>query len=120
MLTVDLKGLGKQVRPAVLYLSSQLNETIRVQGTQVQLTSTKARTAKLLIHKFLHHEGLNNYRVVIVHPGLVEVLGPEKEKRHGQPDNVNLFPANETIPYYQAAAKYGGVVPKPGRRKWRP
>ncbi len=52
MLTVELKSLGKQVGPAVRYLKSQLSDSLSVHGTQVKLTSTKARTAKLLLHKF--------------------------------------------------------------------
>ncbi len=120
MLTVNLKRLGKQVGPAIRYLDAQLGESLKVQGSQVQLRLTKARTAKLMLRKFLRQRGLENYRVVVAHPGLVEVLGPQNEKRHTQPENLSLFPANETIPYYQVAAKWG-VVPKPwARRKWRP
>jgi len=121
MLIVDLGRLGKHVGLAIRFLDSNVNESLRVKGSLVQLTSTKARTAKLLLHKFLRHEGLENYRVVMVRPGLVEVMGPKSEKRRTKPDDVNLFPANETIPYYQAAAEMGGVVPKPNRRvRWKP
>ena len=119
MLTVDLKRLGKQVEPAVRYLDAQLGESSKVQGGKVRLRLTKARTAKLTLRKFLRQRGLENYRVVVVSPGLVEVFAPQSQKRHTQPENLSLFPANETIPYYQVAAKWG-VVPKPwARRRWR-
>jgi hypothetical protein len=118
MLTIDLKGPGRQAGPAVRFLNSQLDEPLRLDGSQVQLTSTRDKTAKLLLHKFLRQSRLENY-IVIVHPGLVEVLGPESKKRHAQPENLNFFPANDTIPYYQAVAGIG-IVSKPGRRKWRP
>jgi hypothetical protein len=120
MLTVDLKSLGKRAGPAIRYLGSNVNESLRVKGPRVQLASTKARTTKQLLHKFLHQNGLETYRVVITRPDLVEVLKPKGEKRQLPLDNVNMFQNNETIPYYQVAAEWG-VVPKPGRRvKWRP
>ncbi len=119
MLTVDLKRLGKHAGPAVRYLNSQLEEPLRVRGSQVQLTSTRARTAKLLLRKFLRQRGLENCRVVMVHPGLVVVLGPKDEKR-ATLETLSVFPVNETIPYYQVAAGWG-VVPKPwARRRWKP
>ena len=87
----------------------------------MQLTSATARTTKLLLHKFLRHEGLETYRVVIVRPDLVEVLRPKSEKRRPKVHDLNIFPANETIPYYQAAAEMRGIVPKPDRRvRWKP
>ncbi len=120
MLTLNLKRLGKQVGPAVRFLDAQLDEPLKAKGDQVQLRLTKARTAKLMLRKFLRQRGLENYRVVVVHPGLIEVLGPQSDKRRTQPENLSLFPANETIPYYQVAARWG-VVPKPwARRKWKP
>ena len=121
MLTVDLKRLGKYAGLAVRFLDSNLNESLSVKGARVQLTSTKARTTKLLLQKFLRQEGLEDYRVIIVRPDLIEVLSPKKEKPHTKHDDVNLFPANETIPYYQAAAEMRGIVPKPDRRvRWKP
>jgi hypothetical protein len=121
MLTVELKRLGKYAGLAVRFLDSNLNESLRVKGARVQLTSTKTRTTKLLLHKFLRQEALEDYRVIIVRPDLIEVLGPKRAKQHTKPDDVNLFPANETIPYYQAAAEMRGIVPKPDRRvRWKP
>ena len=122
MLTIDLKRLGKQAGPAARYLTAHLEESGRVKGSKVQLTSTHPKAVKLSLRKFLHDNGLDKYRIVSPSPGLVEVLGPKIEKRHHLPDDtINLDAMHETIPYYQASAEFGGVVPKPPyRRRWKP
>ena len=119
MIVVDLKRLGKQAGPAIRYLNSQLDEPITARGALVQLRSTKAKSVKMVLHKFLHQNGMEEYRVAIVRPDFVEVLGPKPEKRQTQPDIGGIVQNNETIPYYQVAAEWG-VVPKPGRRRWKP
>jgi len=80
MLTVDLKELKKNVRPAVEYLRSRLHEPIDVKGSQVRLTRTNARAAKLLLHKFLRQLRLEGFRILVVHSGLIEVHASEKVK----------------------------------------
>jgi hypothetical protein len=82
MLTLDLKQLNKNVGSTVEYLRSRLDEPVKVKGSQVKLTCANARTAKLLLHKFLHQHRLEGYRVLVVHSGLVEVRAREKEKAH--------------------------------------
>ena len=119
MLIIDLKSLGTKVRPATQYLTTRLDDKIRIRGSQVQLDSTRARTAKLLLHKFLRHEGLENYRVVMVHHGLVQVLKPEVRKKRVRQKEPN-YGVPCTIPQYQVAAGMGGLVPTPRRRKWKP
>jgi hypothetical protein len=122
MLTIDLKRLGKRAGPALRYLTAHLDEPGRVKGSKVQLTSTNHKAVKLLLQKFLHDNGLDNYRVISSSPGLVEILTPKIEKKHPPPEDiVNVNARNETIPYYQASAEFGGVVPKPPyRRRWKP
>jgi hypothetical protein len=81
MLTIDLKQLNKNVGPAVRYLRSRLDEPVKVNGSQVSLTHTNARVAKLLLRKFLRQLRLEGYRVLSVNSGLIEVRAPKKEKR---------------------------------------
>ena len=99
MLRVDLKQLKKNVRPAVEYLRSRLDEPIDVKGSQVRLSRISARTAKLLLRRLLHQLQLEEYRVVILHSGLIEVRAPEKEKlravRHVEGDKPSAW---ETVP----------------------
>ena len=99
MLTVDLKELKNNVRPAVDYLRSRLDEPIRVKGSQVRLGRTNARTAKLLLQKFLHQVRLEGYRILVIHSGLIEVHAPEKEKRRTISTAEGAKPsAWETVP----------------------
>jgi len=99
MLTLDLRQLKNNVRPAVDYLQSRLDEPIRVKGTQMRLERTNARTAKLLLQKFLHQVRLEGYRILVVHSGLIEVHAPEKVKRHTSRAVEGAKPsAWETIP----------------------
>jgi hypothetical protein len=81
MLTIDLKQLNKNVGPAVFYLRSRLDEPVKVKGSQVSLTHTNARAAKLLLRKFLRQLRLEGYRVLSVNSGLIEVSAPKDQKR---------------------------------------
>ena len=119
MLIIDLKSLGTKVRPATQYLTTRLDDKIRIRGSQVQLGSTRPRTAKLSLHKLLRHEGLENYRVVMDHPGLVQVLKREVRRKRVRQKEPN-YAVPGTIPQYQILARMGGLVPTPRRRKWKP
>jgi hypothetical protein len=81
MLTMDLKELGKNVGPGVEYLRSRLDEPVKAKGSRVTLAYTNARTAKMLLHKFLRQSRLEGYRILVVHPRLIEVHAPEKSER---------------------------------------
>lgn len=119
MLAIDLKGLGNRAGSAFRFLAQSIEEPLKLKGGQVYITSINAHAAKLLLHKFLRQQGLEDYRVVVTHPGLLQILEPRPEKKH-RPSEKNAFVQNnETIGYYQAAAGWGDV-PKPGRRKWKP
>ncbi len=119
LLTIDLQALDKNVEPAIGYLSSRLDEPLRAKQDRLRLRSVSARTAKLLLHKFLRYANIKGYRVVVVHPGLITVvkLTTKKKKPYEKPIS---FAVPMTIPEYQAAAAIGGSVPRPGERKWKP
>jgi len=118
MLTLDLKELKKNVRPAVEYLRSRIREPIDVKRSKVRLSRTNARTAKLLLQKFLHHVRLEGYRILVVHSGLIEVHAPEKEKEHTSRTLEGAKPsAWETIPdlWYLTPPR----IIRPGKRSKR-
>jgi hypothetical protein len=99
MLTIDLKQLNKNVGPAVFYLRSRLDEPVKVKGSQVSLTHTNARAAKLLLRKFLRQLRLEGYRVLSVNSGLIEVRAPKDQKRRRVRTVEGAKPsAWETIP----------------------
>jgi hypothetical protein len=118
MPTIDLKELGKNVGPGIEYLRSRLDEQVKVKGSQVSLSHTSARSAKLLLRKFLRQLRLEGYRVLSVNSGLIEVRAPEKEKRQPVRGIEGDKPsAWETIPdlWYTTPP---GVI-RPGKRSKR-
>jgi hypothetical protein len=118
MLTIDLKQLNKNVGPAVEYLRSRLDEQVKVKGSQVSLSHTSARAAKLLLRKVLRQLRLEGYRVLSVHSGLIEVRAPENEKRRpARPVEGAKPSAWEAIPdqWYLTPP---GII-RPGKRSKR-
>ena len=81
MLTLDLNEIRENVGPAVEYLRSRLDEPFKIKGAKICLTHTSARSAKLLLSKFLRQHQLEGHRVVSVNSRLVEGRGPENLKR---------------------------------------
>ena len=118
MITINLKQLGKDIGPAVDYLRSGLDDHVQVNGSQVKLPHTSARAAKLLLHKFLRQLRLEEYRIVVVHSGLIDVRPPEKEKRRPARHVEGAKPsAWETIPDQWYLTPLGIV--RPGKRSKR-
>ncbi len=101
MLTVSMKNLGLNTDEVAEFLRQKVKGKIDLRGTELRIQDARAREVKLLMHKFLHHKALDGYRVEVVHPGLVEVFGPEHARPHearksgGSPPSVGV-----TMPYY--------------------
>src|ERR1700758_4190450 len=99
MLTLELKNVQEKTREFADFLRSKVKGRVRVEGSQLQF-ELSAKEAKLLAHKFLHHKGLDDYRVEGIHPGLVEVFPPEHHKTPATSTNRGSPPsAAATMPY---------------------
>ncbi len=84
---------------AAQFLKSKVEGKMKTKGTQLQIEGAKTKEVKLLLHKFLHHQGLNHYRV-LSQSGVLEVTPPEKHVVH-EPERVGSSPtAPQTTPYY--------------------
>src|SRR2546425_12697651 len=98
-LTVELKELHDRASEATQFLKSKVEGKMRTKGTQLQIEGAKTKEIKLLLHKFLHHQGLNHYRV-LSQSGVLEVTPPEKHVLHPM-ERVGSPPtAPQTTPYY--------------------
>jgi len=98
VLTVELKELHDRASEATQFLKSKVEGKMRTKGTQLQIEGAKTKHVKLLLHKFLHHQGLNHYRV-LSQSGVLEVTPPEKHVLH-LPERVGSPPtAAQTTPY---------------------
>ncbi len=122
MLTVELKNLQSEIPDVVAFVRSKVKARVRAQGSQLQL-DLSAKETKLLLHKYLHHRGLDTYRVEVVHPGLVEVFSPERHKPHptssvhGSPPSAAAtmpyeFPFSPSLP--------GSAVRKKSKKRRKP
>ncbi len=121
-MTVDMKNLGLDTGEVAEFLRPKVKGKIDLHKTELRIQDARARDVKLLMHKFLHHKALDGYRVEVVHPGLVEVFGPEHVRPHearksgGSPPSVGA-----TMPYYfpSSPALLGSPMKKKKTKKKR-
>jgi hypothetical protein len=98
VLTVELKELHDRASEATQFLKSKVEGKMRTKGTQLQIEGAKTKEIKLLLHKFLHHQGLNHYRV-LSQRGVLEVTPPEKHVFHPPEHEGSPPTAAQTTPY---------------------
>ncbi len=98
VLTVELKELHDRASEATQFLKSKVEGKMRTKGTQLQIEGAKTKQVKLLLHKFLHHQGLNHYRV-LSQSGVLEITPPEKHVVHPMEREGSPPTAAQTTPY---------------------
>ncbi len=98
-LIIELRAIKDRVDEAAQFLKSKIEGKIRSKGTQLHIDGAKTKDVKLLIHKFLHHQGLNNYRVHS-QAGILEILPPEEHIVHEVRPETTPPSAYQTVPYY--------------------
>jgi len=81
VLTVELKELHDRANEAIQFLKSKVEGKMRTKGTQLQIEGARHKEVKLQLHKFLHHQGLDHYRV-LSQSGVLEIRPPEKHVLH--------------------------------------
>jgi hypothetical protein len=99
VLTIELKELHDRVSEATQFLKSKVEGKMKIKGSQVQIEGAKTKEVKLLLHKFLHHQGLNHYRV-LSQSGVLEITPPEKHEVHPPEREGSPPTAAQTTPYY--------------------
>ena len=92
-LTVDVKISRLDSDDIGDFLRTKMDGKIESHGRELRIQDAKARDVKQLLHKYLHQRGLDSFRVEVVHPGLVEVLGSEPPKPHFVPDKTGSPPS---------------------------
>lgn len=118
MLTVELKELRRNASPAAQFLRSKLKGMIRIKGSQLHIEDAKTREVKLLISKFLHHRGIEDFRVVAPEVGMLEVREirrpVDRPVREGSPPAPSI-----SLPYYFPSSGGGSVLAPAGKRSKR-
>ncbi len=97
-MTVELRELRDRASEATQFLKSKVEGKMKTKGTQLQIEGAKTKEVKLLLHKFLHHQGLNHYRV-LSQSGVLEVTPPEKHIMHPPGREGSPPTAAQTTPY---------------------
>jgi hypothetical protein len=64
MVIVELRMLPGEAGAATKFLQSKIPSGIKVDGNRIEIKDEKGRDVQLLLHKFLHREGLDGYRVL--------------------------------------------------------
>ncbi len=118
MLIVELKELHGETGLAARYLRSKLRGRIGVKGSTLTIAEAKAHEVKLLLNKFLHQSGLENFRVVAPTSGLLEVHRfPQRTEKY-EPEG-NPPPPSATMPYYFPSSGKGSTLFPAGKQKKR-
>jgi hypothetical protein len=99
VLTVELKELHDRASEATQFLKSKVEGKMKIKGSQLQIEGAKTKEVKLLLHKFLHHQGLNHYRV-LSQSGVLEITPAEKHEVHPLEREGSPPTAAQTTPYY--------------------
>jgi hypothetical protein len=98
-LTVDLKTIQDRASDAAQFLKSKIKGKMKAKGTQLLIEDARTKDVKLLLHKFLHHQGLDHYRVLSQN-GILAVTPPEKHMIHEATSSGSPPTAPQTTPYY--------------------
>jgi hypothetical protein len=97
---VDLGKLPDKVGVAVDFLREHVKSAkgrVSTKGNQIQVEGLKHKEVKLLLHKFLRHNGLDDHRV-LSQSGTLEIV-PQHLVVHSRPQEGTPPPASATMPY---------------------
>jgi hypothetical protein len=89
MVVVELKMLPGEAGAAIKFLRSKIPDGIKVDGNKIEIEDEKGRDVKLLLHKFLHHEGLDGYRV-LSESGTLRVVSYDDSFPEDPPENDKI------------------------------
>lgn len=114
--TVDLGRLPDKTSVAADFLREHVKSVkgrVSTKGDQIQVEGLKHREVKLLLHKFLRHNGLDDHRV-LSQSGKLEIV-PQHLTVHSRPQEGTTPPASATMPYLFPGAS--ATVPSDKKRK---
>ncbi len=116
---VDLGRLPSQIRPAADFLklhAKSVSGRVLTKGNQIQVEGLKHKEVRLLLHKFLRHNGLDDHRV-LSQSGILEIV-PQHIAIHTRHEEGTPPPAAATMPYLFPGTN--APVPTDKRRRKKP
>jgi len=98
--TVDFSRIPNELDDAVLFLKGHVQGKVRVSKHQLLIDGASHKELKLLLHKFLRHKQLDDYRV-LSQSGILELV-PGHHVIHdtGSGGGGSVPTAPVTMPYY--------------------
>src|SRR5207244_5129603 len=99
--TVSLGKLPAQVKSAADFLKEHVKTVkgrVSTKGNRIQVEGLKHKEVKLLLHKFLRHNGLDDHRV-LSQSGMLEIVPPHLVTHTKQDAATTPPPAAATMPY---------------------
>src|SRR5690348_5918751 len=64
LVIVEFRMLPGEAGAATKFLQSKVQSEIKIDGNRIEIEEERGLDVKLLLRKFLHHEGLTGYRVL--------------------------------------------------------
>ncbi len=113
---VDLEKLPGKIGLAVDFLRDHVKNVkgrVSTKGNKIQVEGLKHKEVRLLLHKFLRHNGLDDHRV-LSQSGTLEIV-PQHTSTHLRHDQRTPPPAAATMPYLFPGAT--AAVPTNRKRK---
>ena len=98
---MNLARLPGKVGPVVDFLREHVKSLkghVSTNGNQIQVEGLKHKEVKLLLHKFLRHNGLDDHRV-LSQSGILGIVPPHLATHPKQGAATTPPPAATTMPY---------------------
>ncbi|HVH16152.1 MAG TPA: hypothetical protein VNA15_10615 [Candidatus Angelobacter sp.] len=97
---VELGKIPDKMGVAVDFLKGHVKSVkgrVSTRGNQIQVEGLKHKEVKLLLHKFLRHNGLDDHRV-LSQSGTLQIV-PQRLATHPRHEEGTPPPASGTMPY---------------------
>ncbi len=114
---IVLGKLPDKTAAAAEFLREHVREVkgrVSTKGNEILLEGLKHKEVKLLMHKFLRHNGLDNHRV-LSQGGKLEIV-PQHLAVHSRPQEGSPPPASATMPYFFPGSSTPVSTSKKGRK----
>lgn len=101
METVDFSRIPNELNDASVFLKGHVEGKVRISKHQLLIDGPSHKELKLLLHKFLRHKDLDQYRV-LSQAGILEIVPghPSFHEPGSKERGGTVPPVTATMPYY--------------------
>ncbi len=123
MVVIDFKKLAAESRLAAQFLKSRIDLPLSLSGSRVLVEGGRPKDLKLLLNKFLHHRGLDDYRVVHQSGGLAVLPAEKRHISHHKEERPRMEGLSPYSPYRMnpmTTVEFPNYPPVPPRKFKKP